>query len=156
MNRALIASIVLISFLGCSRNGEYRYISHMTLVEPAGSLLPKITQRLRASEFRKNYDLTLVDRIGSSFTNFKHIRAYQAVLEDALVYLMIKAKLTHLDDGLRNSLIHPVSKLILSHRSGDQFIEGLDKMAQMISGKQPASVAEALRDYDALLKAEGD
>ncbi len=156
MKRTLIIWIVLIACMGCSRNGEYQYLSQLNLIEPAETLLPKITQRLTNSEFRKNYDQTLVDRIGSSFKNFTHIRAYQVVLEDALIYLMIKTNKSHLDDNLRNALIHPVSKLILSHRSGNELIAGLDKLAQILNQKSPDTLTETINAYDAQLQTEGD
>jgi len=142
--------------MGCSRNGEYQYLSQLNLIEPTETLLPKVAQRLKTSEFRKNYDQTLVDRIGSSFKNFTHIRAYQVVLEDALIYLMIKTNTPHFDDNLRNTLIHPVSKLILSHRSGDEFIAGLDKIAQILKQKSPDTLTESINAYDTQLQTEGD
>lgn len=153
MKHLLILSIALLLFSGCSRNGEYKYMSQMTLIEPAETLLPKITQRLRTSDFLKNYDETLVDRIGSSFKNFKHIRAYQAVLDDALIYLLIKTNSNHFDDGLRNALIHPVSKLILNNRSGEDLLAGLNNISQILKEKQGDARIEALNAYDAQLKA---
>jgi len=156
MKRTLILWVVLITCMGCSRNGEYQYLSQLNLIEPTETLLPKVAQRLKTSEFRKNYDQTLVDRIGSSFKNFTHIRAYQVVLEDALIYLMIKTNTPHFDDNLRNTLIHPVSKLILSHRSGDEFIAGLDKIAQILKQKSPDTLTESINAYDTQLQTEGD
>jgi len=146
--------LLFVLLLGCSRNGEYRYVSELALIEPAETLIPKIQARLRTSDFRAHYDQTLLDRIGSSFTNFTHIRAYQAVLEDALIYLMIKTDTPHLGDGLRNALIPPVSKLILGIRSGDAFLAGLDDIAQILREKTGAERTAALSAYDARLKTE--
>ena len=146
--------LLLALLLGCSRNGEYRYVSELALIEPAETLIPKIQARLRTSEFREHYDQTLIDRIGSSFTNFTHIRGYQAVLEDALIYLMIKTDTPHLGDGLRNALIPPISNLILGARSGDAFLAGLDDIANILREKTGTERAAALSAYDAELKKE--
>lgn len=154
MKRSIVLCLTLIVLSGCSRNGEYRYMSQLNLIEPAETLLPKVTQRLKASEFRKNYDQTLVDRIGSSFKNFKHIRAYQAVLEDALIYMLLKTNSKHFDDGLRNALIHPTSKLILSHRSGDDLLTGLDTMVKIMKENKGEARIEALSAYDMQIKPE--
>ena len=156
MKHIVFLTLALLLCVGCARNGEYRYTSTLSLIEPAETLVPKITERLRNSEFRKNYDQTLVDRIGSSFKNFRHIRAYQSVLEDALVYIMIKTDTPHLSDGMRNALIPPISKLILSHRSGDTLIAGLDKIVGLIKEKDGEALIEALNAYNAELIAEGD
>lgn len=146
--------LLIILLIGCSRNGEYRYVSELALIEPAETLIPRIQARLRTSDFRAHYDQTLLERIGSSFTNFKHIRGYQAVLEDALIYLMIKTDTQHLGDGLRNALIPPVSKLILGTRSGDDFLAGLDDIAQILRENSGADRVAALSAYNARLRTE--
>lgn len=154
MKRTFIALIALIALSGCSRHGEYIYISKLKLLQPVETLVPKIRERLRTSEFRKNYDQTLLDRIGSSFKNFKQIRAYQAVLEDALIYVMARTNAANLDDNLRNALIPPVSKLILSDRPGDEFLLGLDNIVHMMDEKEGPALIDALAAYDKQLKAE--
>jgi len=154
MKRTFFALIALVVLSGCSRNGEYIYISQLKLLQPVGTLAPKLRERLRTSAFRKNYDQTLVDRIGSSFKNFKQIRAYQAVLEDALIYIMARTNTVHLEEDLRNALIPPVSKLILSDRPGDEFLLDLDKIVNMVDTKEGPTLIDALAAYDKQIKAE--
>ncbi|MDA0746777.1 MAG: hypothetical protein O2954_09670 [bacterium] len=152
MKKIILILIFSTMAAGCARNNEYRYFSGLQLLEASDTLIPKIQQRLRTSEFRTNYDKTLVDRIGSSFKNFKHIRAYQTVLEDALVYIMVKTDMETLPDGFRGELIRPVSKLILSGKSGDQLLNGLDHIVTIIQEKSGEELSKSLSEYDNLLK----
>jgi hypothetical protein len=126
-------SITILAFIllasGCSRNDEYRYIRELNPLVPPQTLQATIRQRLITSEFRKSYDQTLSDRIGSSFTNFKHIRAYQRVLDDTLVYIMLKTGKSHLDGDLRNKVIQTASIFILNQVTGQEFIAAVDRIA---------------------------
>ena len=132
MSRPLLLIALLALLTACSRNDEYRYIRQLSLIEPTDTLLPRIRERLIQSEFRKTYDQTLPDRIGSSFTNFRHIRAYQRVLDDSLVYIMLKADRDHLADDLRNRVIKAASSLILSRHTPQEFLTGLDRIITIL------------------------
>jgi hypothetical protein len=155
MKRYLLLTLLALSVAAsCSRNGEYTYMRGLQLIESRDSLLPKLQSRLRFSAFRKNYDQTLVDRIGSSFRNFKHIRAYQRVLEDALVYLMIQTDTETLSDDLRPHLIRPVASLILGSRTGESFMVGLNEIAEIMRTNQGDARNAALDAFDAKVKAE--
>lgn len=156
MKRALIALVALFALSGCSRNGEYIYLSQLNLIEPPQTLIPKLRDRLGHSAFRENYDQNLTVRIGSSFKNFKHIRAYQALLEDALIYVMARTNMTVLDESIRNAVVPPISKLILSRKSGEELLLGLDKIVRLIDEMEGPALTNALSDYDAQLKAEGE
>ena len=155
MKRILLLSLlVLLPLASCSRNGEYRYLRKLKLIESRDALLPKLESRLRHSDFRRNYDQTLVDRIGSSFRDFKHIRAYQRVLEDALVYVMIRTDTDVLPDDLRTHLIPPVASLILGSRTGEGFMAGLDQIVAIMKSNQGDALYTALAEFDAKVRAE--